>query len=73
MSIHKIPLLVSGRYLQNHVILYDLRNLGKRHTIVLDEKLEAKLRTLQANQIRKSGGYVSFSAVINQLLTKSLK
>ncbi|MBI5698089.1 MAG: hypothetical protein HZC29_06340 [Thaumarchaeota archaeon] len=45
----------------------------RRHTIVLDEDVEKKLRHLQADQIRKTGRSVSFSAVINDTLKKALR
>lgn len=45
----------------------------RRHTIVIDEEVEKKLRHLQADLIRKTGKSVSFSAVINDTLKKSLK
>lgn len=45
----------------------------RRHTIILDKDLEAKLRNIQADMIKKTGSSVSFSYVINQLLKKALK
>lgn len=45
----------------------------RRHTIVIDEDVEKKLRYLQADLIKKTGKSVSFSAVINDTLKKSLK
>jgi hypothetical protein len=45
----------------------------RRHTIVLDKDIETKLRHIQANQIKKTGSSVSFSAVINETLKKALK
>lgn len=45
----------------------------RRHTIVLDEDVEKKLRHLQANLIKKTGKSVSFSAVISDTLKKALK
>lgn len=45
----------------------------RRHTIVIDEDVEKKLRHLQADLIKKTGRSVSFSAVINETLKKSLK
>jgi len=47
--------------------------LIRRHTIVLDEDLEKKLRHLQANLIKKTDKSVSFSKVINETLKKGLK
>jgi hypothetical protein len=47
--------------------------LIRRHTIVLDEEVEKKLRHMQADLIKKTGKSVSFSAVINDTLKKSLK
>lgn len=46
--------------------------MKKRHTIVMDEEIEVKLRKLQAELIAKTGRSVSFSAVINQMLKKAL-
>jgi hypothetical protein len=45
----------------------------RRHTIVLDKDIESKLRSMQADLIRKTGSSVSFSSVINQMLKKALK
>jgi hypothetical protein len=45
----------------------------RRHTIVLDKDIETKLRSMQADLIRKTGSSVSFSSVINQMLKKALK
>lgn len=47
--------------------------MGKRVTIVLDEDTLKKLRAIQAKKIKESAGSVSFSAIINQQLQKSLK
>lgn len=47
--------------------------LIRRHTIVLDEDLEKKLRHLQADLIKKTDKSVSFSQVINETLKKGLK
>ena len=44
----------------------------RRHTIVLDEGVEKKLRRLQADLIKKTGSSVSFSAVINDTLKEAL-
>jgi len=46
---------------------------GKRVTIVLDDYLAKKLRTIQSKKISKSKKSVSFSKVINEELRKSLK
>jgi len=43
-----------------------------RLTIVLRDDLEKKLRNIQANEIRKTQGTVSFSKVINDTLDKAL-
>ena len=45
----------------------------RRHTIVIDEDVEKRLRHLQADLIKKTGKSVSFSAVINDTLKKSLR
>ncbi|WP_162858726.1 hypothetical protein [Candidatus Nitrosotenuis aquarius] len=45
----------------------------RRHTIVLDEEVEKKLRHMQADQIKKTGKSVSFSAIINDTLRKAIK
>jgi hypothetical protein len=47
--------------------------LIRRHTIVLDEEVEKKLRHMQADLIKKTGKSVSFSAVINDTLRKAIK
>lgn len=47
--------------------------MSKRITIMLNDENEKKLRIIQANQIKKTNGTVSFSNVINQTLGKALK
>ena len=47
--------------------------MSKRVTIVLDDDLVKKLRTIQAKKLTKSKESVSFSSVINDELRKSLK
>jgi len=42
-------------------------------TIVLDDDLVKKLKTIQAKKITKSKKSVSFSSVVNDELRKSLK
>jgi len=44
-----------------------------RVTIVLDDVLAKKLRTIQSKKIIKSKKSVSFSSVINEELRKALK
>ena len=46
--------------------------LKKRVTITLDEKIIRKIRKEQARLHKKSGGYVSFSAVLGQYLRNRL-
>ncbi|MBI5378400.1 MAG: hypothetical protein HZA82_07245 [Thaumarchaeota archaeon] len=46
--------------------------MKKRHTILLDEDLEKRLRKLQADLIVKENHSVSLSSIISQLLEKSL-
>ena len=48
-------------------------NMAKRITLVLDDGIVAKLRNIQAEQIKKSEGNVSFSKVIIDMLGKSFK
>ncbi len=47
--------------------------MSKRITIMLDDEIAAKLRGIQAQQLKKSEGSVSFSNVINQVLSEGLK
>jgi len=47
--------------------------MSKRVTIVLDDDLVKKLRTIQSKNIAKSKESVSFSSVINDELRKTLK
>ncbi|MHA7646664.1 hypothetical protein [Nitrosopumilus sp. S4] len=47
--------------------------MGSRITIMLDDDVMKKLRTIQAKQIRDSAQSVSFSKIINQQLQKTLK
>jgi hypothetical protein len=47
--------------------------MAKRITIMLDEDLLKKLHEIQAKQIKESTKSVSFSAVLNETVRKSLK
>ena len=47
--------------------------MAKIVTIVLDDDLVKKLKTIQAKKITKSKKSVSFSSVVNDELRKSLK
>ncbi len=47
--------------------------MAKRITIMLDDDLVRKLHEIQAKQIKQSTKAVSFSAIINEILRKSLK
>jgi len=44
----------------------------KRITITLDESLESKIRTIQAQRISQQNKSISFSQVLNQLLKSAL-
>ncbi len=47
--------------------------MNKRVTIVIDGENDKKLRDLQSKRIRESQGSVSYSKVINDVISKSLK
>ena len=47
--------------------------MAKRTTMMLDDDLVKKLHEIQANQIKISKNSVSFSAIMNEILRKSLK
>jgi len=47
--------------------------MSKRITIVLEDEVITKLRILQAKKITKSKESVSFSSVVNDTLSKTLK
>ena len=47
--------------------------MAKRITIMLDEDLDKKLRSLQAKAIQNTTSSVSFSSVLNETLRTSLK
>lgn len=44
-----------------------------RRTLMLDVKIETKIRKLQAKKIRKTKQYCSFSKMLNIVLKKGLK
>jgi len=44
----------------------------KRITITLDETLESKIRTIQAQRITQQNKSISFSQVLNQILKSAL-
>ena len=47
--------------------------MAKRVTVMIDENLDKKIRVLQAKQIKKTTGSVSYSRVLNELLKKQVK
>ena len=47
--------------------------MGKRITIMIDDKLDKKLRTLQAKIIQKENISCSYSKVVNDVIRKNLK
>ena len=47
--------------------------MAKRVTVVIDDEIIKKLRTIQAKQIKTTTKSVSFSSIVNQQLRKSLK
>ncbi len=47
--------------------------MSKRITIVLDDELVKKLRSIQSKKIAKSKGSISFSSVVNDELRKIVK
>lgn len=47
--------------------------MAKRITIMLDEDLDKKLRSIQAKAIQNTISSVSFSTVLNETLRNSLK
>ena len=47
--------------------------MAKRITVILDDDIDKKLRLLQAKYIKDTNKAVSFSSVINQVLSKELK
>ncbi len=47
--------------------------MNRRTTFMLDDKIEGKLRIIQAQKIKNTGGNFSFSTCINQTLEKGLK
>ena len=49
------------------------QNMKKRITIMIDDRLDKKIRTKQAEMIQKENKSISYSFVINLLLKKSLK
>ncbi|MCE2505799.1 MAG: hypothetical protein J4F36_04900 [Nitrosopumilaceae archaeon] len=46
--------------------------MSKRVTIMIEDDIDTSLRHIQANKIKKENVSVSFSAVLNQQLKKSL-
>jgi len=47
--------------------------MNKRITIMIDDKLNKKIRLLQAKMIQKENKSISYSYVVNLLLKNSLK
>ena len=48
-------------------------SMSKRITIVLDDDLVKKLRTIQSKKLAKSNHSISFSSVINDELRRVVK
>jgi len=46
--------------------------MAKRITIMIDDDIDKKLHLIQAKQISKTRGAVSFSKVLNEILRKQL-
>jgi hypothetical protein len=47
--------------------------MAKRVTIMLDEDLDKKIRSVQAKEIQNTTSSVSFSATINKILRENIK
>jgi hypothetical protein len=47
--------------------------MAKRITIMIDDDLDKKLRLIQAKEIQSTSSSVSFSSIMNKVLTKGLK
>ena len=47
--------------------------MAKRVTIMIDDDLDKKIRTLQAKMIQNTSSSVSYSKVINEMLKKVSK
>lgn len=47
--------------------------MKKRITIIMDCKLDKKIKVLQKKEIIKTGKSVSYSSVLNSVLRKSVK
>jgi len=45
----------------------------RRVTITIDEKLESKIRAIQAKKISESKKSISFSTVINEIIKNGIK
>ncbi len=57
----------------NHEIGETWIDMGRRITVILDEDALKKLHYIQAKLIRESDKSVSFSRVLNDVLSKALK
>jgi hypothetical protein len=47
--------------------------MSKRVCIVIDDEVDKKLRSIQANEIRNTSSSVSYSGTINKILKNNLK
>jgi len=47
--------------------------MAKRITIMIEDDLDKKLRTIQAKAIQNTNSSVSYSKVINEILRKKIK
>ncbi|MCV0391973.1 MAG: hypothetical protein K5790_01625 [Nitrosopumilus sp.] len=47
--------------------------MAQRITVMLDDEIVKKLRKIQADRIAKEAKSVSFSEIINEVLSKNMK
>jgi len=47
--------------------------MTKRVTIMIDDEVDKKIRSIQANEIKNTSSSVSYSGTINKILKNNLK
>ncbi len=63
--------MMFGNLLNTNFVEYE--NMAKRITIMIDDDLDKKIRSIQAKAIQSTISSVSYSSVINETLRIKLK
>jgi len=65
--------LISLNLVKKSIHKWCNESLNKRITISIDEKIESKIRKIQASQIAKYNKAISFSTILCEIISEGLK